>query len=141
MQDAYLRAWRYFDAFRGDDMRVWLLAILRNRFMTVARAAAANRISYTDAPPEADANPMWGAEVRDPESAMLAEVDAARVNRLVAALPVEQREVLLLREVEELSYAEIAHVTEVPIGTVMSRLARARAALRRDWSTEVASER
>ncbi len=77
----------------------------------------------------------------DPEALLLADADAARVNRLVAALPVEQREVLLLREVEELSYADIARITEVPVGTVMSRLARARTALRRSWKAEDASER
>lgn len=71
----------------------------------------------------------------------MADADAARVNRLVAVLPAEQKEVLLLREVEDLSYADIARITEVPVGTVMSRLARAREALRRHWNAEAASER
>ena len=139
VQDSYLRAWRYFDAFRGDDMRVWLLAILRNRFFTSMGRAAGERITYTDELPEAD--PIWTEPSPNPEAVLMADADAARVNRLVAVLPPEQKEVLLLREVEDLSYADIARITEVPVGTVMSRLARAREALRRHWNAEAARER
>lgn len=139
VQDSYLRAWRYFDAFRGDDMRVWLLAILRNRFVTSMGRAVADRITYTDELPETD--PIWTQPSPNAEAVLMADADAARVNRLVAALPAEQKEVLLLREVEDLSYADIARITEVPVGTVMSRLARARTALRRSWNAEDARER
>lgn len=141
VQEAYLRAWRYFDAFRGDDMRVWLLTILRNRFATSARQASAGRIIYTGDEPEPEADTLWSQHTPNPEALLLADADAARVNRLVAALPPDQKEVLLLREVEELSYADIARITEVPVGTVMSRLARARTALRRSWNTEDEGER
>ena len=76
----------------------------------------------------------------DPESASAAEDERRTLDRLMAALPEEHREVLVLRELEDMSYREIAAVTQVPIGTVMSRLARARAALRGKWLAETAGE-
>lgn len=133
VQEAYLRAWRYFDAFRGDDMRVWLLTIVRNCFMSWARSARPGRMIYSADVPEDDAEPLWTAGEPDPEALLLSEADAVRVNQVMAELPLEQREVLLLREVEELSYQEIATVIGVPVGTVMSRLSRARASLRQRW--------
>jgi RNA polymerase sigma-70 factor (ECF subfamily) len=76
----------------------------------------------------------------DPESASVADDERRTLDRLIAALPEEHREVLLLRELEDMSYREIAAVMQVPIGTVMSRLARARAALRGKWLSEAAGE-
>ena len=84
---------------------------------------------------------MWGTPPRDPEALLLQTLDSEMLERLMQRLPPDYREVLLLREVEDLSYKEIATVTGVPIGTVMSRLARARLALRRLWLAETTEER
>ncbi|HEY5300265.1 MAG TPA: sigma-70 family RNA polymerase sigma factor [Acetobacteraceae bacterium] len=134
-QEAFLRAFRYFDAYNGGDMRVWLLTIVRNTFSTWVRANRSARLVFSpDSPADDDAaEPIWAASPRDPEAALIASIDAATLNRLMARLPAEHREVLVLRELEDLSYREIATVTGVPVGTVMSRLARARLALRRLW--------
>lgn len=77
------------------------------------------------------------ATTPDPESTSIRRDEARTLDRLMAALPEEHREVLILREVEEMDYREIAQVTQVPIGTVMSRLARARAALKSQWLQQV----
>lgn len=135
VQDAYLRAFRYFGAYRGGDMRVWLLTIVRNSFATWVRQNRSARLVFspdTAAEDEA-AEPLWTAAARDPEAALIAAIDAATLDRLMAQLPAEHREVLVLRELEDLSYRDIAEVTGVPVGTVMSRLSRARLALRRLW--------
>ncbi len=139
VQEAYLRAFRYFGAYRGGDMRVWLLTIVRNCFADWVRENRSARLVFApDAPGDeaGAAEPMWTAPARDPEAAMLAALDAATLERLMAELPAEHREVLVLRELEDLSYREIADVTGVPVGTVMSRLARARLGLRRLWFAE-----
>jgi RNA polymerase sigma-70 factor (ECF subfamily) len=83
---------------------------------------------------------MWGSRPRDPEALLLESVDSQTLGRLMEQLPAEYREVLLLREVEDLSYKEIAEVTDVPIGTVMSRLSRARLSLRKLWLRQVETE-
>ncbi len=135
VQEAYLRAFRYFDTFNGGNMRVWLLAIVRNSFATWVRENRSGRLVFgSDAPVAEDSEEMmWATPQRDPETLLLARIDAATLDRLMAQLSPEYREVLLLREVEDLSYREIATVAGVPVGTVMSRLARARLALRRLW--------
>jgi RNA polymerase sigma-70 factor (ECF subfamily) len=131
-QEAYLRAFRHFDTFRGDDMRVWLLAIVRNSFVTWAGRNRSARLQFAAETVEHDA-PIWGEAPADPETLLLRRADSATIERLLAALPAEYREVLVLREIEELSYRQIAQVIAAPEGTVMSRLARARARLRRLW--------
>jgi RNA polymerase sigma-70 factor (ECF subfamily) len=83
---------------------------------------------------------MWGSRPRDPEALLLESIDSETLSRLMEQLPAEYREVLLLREVEDLAYKEIADVTGSPIGTVMSRLSRARLALRKLWLEHVALE-
>jgi len=135
VQEAYLRAFRYFEAYRGGDMRVWLLAIVRNTFMTWARENRSGRLVFApDAPVQEDAdNALWTSAPADPETLLLARIDAATLNGLMGRLPADYREVLVLREMEEMPYRDIATVTGVPIGTVMSRLSRARLALRRLW--------
>jgi RNA polymerase sigma-70 factor (ECF subfamily) len=120
VQEAYLRALTYFDSFHGEDGRAWLLAIVRH---TCFEWLAKNR-RYIELPVEhlelaRDTGPS-------PEALQLRSADRAAVQRGLEALPPEYREVLVLREMEEMSYKQIARVTEVPIGTVMSRLARAR---------------
>ncbi len=135
VQEAYLRAFRYFGAYKGGNMRVWLLTIVRNSFATWVRENRSARLVFSADPPDDGAaeEPMWGTPPRDPEALLLASIDAATLDRLMGRLPPEHRAVLVLRELEDLSYGEIATVTGVPVGTVMSRLARARLALRRLW--------
>ena len=123
VQDATVRALRYFGSYRGQNARAWLLRIVRNTAHE-ARAARAQQaaVSLDDAAAVAD-------PADDPEAALRQCQDRALLADALAGLPVELRECLVLRELEELSYKEIAQVTEIPIGTVMSRLWRARQAL------------
>ena len=134
VQEAYLRAFRYFDAWQGENFRTWLLAIVRNCFLTWARDNRSSRLVFTsEDSKEAHEETIWTQQPGDPETLLMRSLDATTVTRLVEALPHEYREVLVLRELEDLSYREIAEVLGAPIGTVMSRLARARALLRRRW--------
>ena len=134
VQDAYLRAYRYFDTFQGGNFRVWLLTIVRNTFVTWVKENRSGRMAFLPETPAADTEEtMWGSRPRDPEALLLESIDSQSLSRLMEQLPAEYREVLLLREVEDLAYKEIATVTGVPIGTVMSRLARARLSLRNLW--------
>lgn len=127
VQDAMLRAWRGFDGFRGGDVRPWLLTIVRNCWRT--RAADGRRRGQVPLPEE-DA---IADDAAGPESTAAAASEAKRLDLVIAALPEEFRETLILREMEEMSYREIAAVTGMPVGTVMSRLSRARALLRQSW--------
>jgi RNA polymerase sigma-70 factor, ECF subfamily len=137
VQECYLRALRHFDSYRGPAMKPWLLAILRN----VCNAEFARRgrqdVAADDAADEAAAEemPMWQEPSISPEAALLRHHDDETIRRLVTALPAPFREVIVLREVNDLSYQEIATVAGVPLGTVMSRLARARSMLRSAWNT------
>jgi len=144
VQEAYLRAYRFFDTFRGDNIRVWLLTIVRNSFHTWVKENRSPRLGFMAELPEPDSaedeRVLWGSPQADPETLLLRDIDHATVGRLMQRLPAAYREVLLLREVEELSYREIADITGTPVGTVMSRLSRAREALRRLWHGEAASE-
>jgi RNA polymerase sigma-70 factor (ECF subfamily) len=136
VQEAFLRAFRGFDTLRGGDVKAWLLTIVRNCSATVFEQQRRRpTVSFGEEHEEALQSDADAASP-DPESAMAAEDDRRTLGRLIEALPEEHRQVLLLRELEELSYREIASVTQVPIGTVMSRLARARAALRGKWLDE-----
>jgi RNA polymerase sigma-70 factor (ECF subfamily) len=136
VQECYLRALRHFDSYRGPAMKPWLLAILRN----VCNAEFARRgrqetpADCTDDSAAADEQPMWQEAPASPEAALLRRQDDAAIRHLIAALPLAFREAIVLREVNELSYQEIADVAGVPVGTVMSRLARARAMLRSAWN-------
>lgn len=127
VQEALVRALTYFPGFRGTNPRGWLLQIVRN---TAYASMKLNRGSA--APPAAMPHPDDAALADpgdDPEAALMKRQDEARVARSIAALDIELRETLVLRELEDMSYKEIAHVTGVPIGTVMSRLWRARRSL------------
>jgi RNA polymerase sigma factor (sigma-70 family) len=137
VQDAYIRALRGFAGFRGDAMRPWLLAIVRNvawRALAVRRRATNNVIPIEAAfaqSGEADREPLDIASDEPSAEARLIEAgDRTLLNRALDAMTPLFREVLVLREIEDLSYAEIATVLGVPQGTVMSRLSRARAELR-----------
>jgi RNA polymerase sigma-70 factor (ECF subfamily) len=132
VQDAMLRAFRAFDAFRGGDVKPWLLAIVRNCCLTTMKSRRTN----LDVPlPETESgyDGAFTAKDADPETALAAADMARKLDRLIAELPPDYRDVLLLREMEDMSYRDIAAAIGVPIGTVMSRLARARVLLRDKW--------
>lgn len=128
VQDAYLRAFKYFDRFQGGSARPWLLAIVRNAcFSWMERNRSRRLVFVADAGVEAEAEAdRQGNASPSPEADMQHRESAVALNQAVAALPDEFREALILRAVQGLSYKEIAAVIDVPIGTVMSRLARAR---------------
>ena len=140
VQDAILRAFRGFDALRGSDAKAWLLTIVRNCHLTAAKQK--QRRAYVPLPEEndaADGHAMIAA-TPDPESDSILSDQKKVLERLMDSLPEEHRTVLMLREIEEMDYAQIAAVTEVPIGTVMSRLARARGALKELWLKDAEGE-
>jgi RNA polymerase sigma-70 factor, ECF subfamily len=140
VQDAILRAFRGFDALRGSDVKAWLLTIVRNCHLTALKQQ--QRRAFVPLPEEHDAEDGHAliATTPDPESTSMRRDEQRTLDRLMSALPEEHREVLVLREIEELDYREIAAVTNVPIGTVMSRLARARAALKTRWLQDTERE-
>lgn len=121
VQESYTRALTYFAGFRGGDSRAWMLRIVRNTCYTWLRQ---NRRMNLSTP--FDETIHSAAHQQSPREA----IDPEALKNAIAALPVDYREVLILREVEELAYKEIAHIADIPIGTVMSRLARARQMLR-----------
>lgn len=122
VQDACVRAMRYFSSLRDDDARGWLFAIVRNTwFSRVSR-----RANLTDAHALDLVKDERPDQTLDPEERLLQQHTVALVRGALEQLPVDFREVIVLREIEGLSYKEIAAVVRVPIGTVMSRLARAR---------------
>jgi RNA polymerase sigma-70 factor, ECF subfamily len=138
VQECYLRAFRHFDTYHGPAIKPWLFTILRNvcNAEFARRSKAKLRNTEADAETLEDTAPLW-QDVRDtPETALLRELDAATIRRLVAALPTQFREAIVLREINDLSYREIADVIDAPVGTVMSRLARARFMLRAAWKAE-----
>jgi RNA polymerase sigma-70 factor (ECF subfamily) len=136
VQECYLRALRHFDSYHGPAMKPWLLAILRN--VCIAEFARRSKqpapAESSQAAPKEDETPMWQEPQASPEAALLRQHDDETIRRLVAALPQPFREAIVLREVNDLSYGEIAEVAGVPVGTVMSRLARARSMLRAAWN-------
>jgi RNA polymerase sigma-70 factor (ECF subfamily) len=141
LQESVLRAFRGFDALRGSDVKSWLLAIVRNCHLTAV--SQRQRRTLVPLPDEHDAQdgPAMIAATPDPEMESIRRDEGRALTRLMAKLPEEYREILILREVEDMSYREIAAVISVPVGTVMSRLARARAALKVQWSQEIAGDR
>lgn len=126
VQEAYLRAWRHFGTFRDGDPRAWLLTIVRNCCYTWRRSLrpAHRAVEYVDEE-HGHAGGQLAADAR-----VLDEARSAELSLALAQLAPEFREVVVLRELEGLSYREIGQVTGVPVGTVMSRLARARRRLR-----------
>jgi RNA polymerase sigma-70 factor (ECF subfamily) len=129
VQDAYLAAFRNFGAFRGGDAKAWLYAILRNRFLeTVRQARPGRELALADSDAEAAPDPDTL------ETLLLRAVDDATLRSAIEALPEPFREAVVLRDLQDLSYRQIAEITGVALGTVMSRLARGRNQLARALS-------
>ena len=139
VQEAYLRAFRFFGGFHGEDGRAWLLGIVRNTSYTWMQR---NRSPELNMPLEDELHNIESNDL-NPEAILLQNADAQMLRQAVEELPVEFREVLVLRELNEMSYKQIAVVADLPISTVMSRLARARKRLQQilvsDPQTEVLS--
>ncbi|WP_029585652.1 sigma-70 family RNA polymerase sigma factor [Bradyrhizobium sp. URHD0069] len=137
VQECYLRAFKHFDSYRGPAMKPWLFAILRNVcHAEFARRASSPTGTIEDVADKEEQAPLWHEAQETPEAQMLRRWDADTIRRLITALAEPFRETFVLREINNLSYREIADVAEVPVGTVMSRLARARAMLRSAWIAE-----
>ena len=137
VQEAYLRALRYLAGFRGEDVRAWLLAIVRNVCYDFLRKKHVH-----------GGNGVFDEQIHSvrqdtlsPERSLLQQAQAGLVKEAVSALPLEFREILVLRELEDLSYQEIATVAGIPLGTVMSRLNRARKRVQRSVALQVEQER
>jgi RNA polymerase sigma factor (sigma-70 family) len=134
-QDAMLRALSYFSSYKGGDARSWLLRIVRNVAYSAMAARRRGGATSLDDPGVTEEGEPLALQIVDPgcdpETTLLRTESFAQLDTALAALPRELRECLVLHELEELSYKEVAHVTGVPIGTVMSRLWRARQALMR----------
>jgi RNA polymerase sigma-70 factor (ECF subfamily) len=121
VQEAYLRAYQFFDGYHGGDGRPWLLRIIRNTCYTWLQKHRPRESSVSFDEAKHDRGPQPG-----PEAPLVADEEREQLRQALAELPEEFREAIVLRELEGLSYREIAAITGVPLGTVMSRLARAR---------------
>jgi RNA polymerase sigma-70 factor, ECF subfamily len=129
VQETYLKALRSFGSFQpGTNFRAWIFQILRNSFLS-SRSKLERRMTIDLDSDEA--GPQLAVDSETPETILMNRADSETVQRAIADLPVHYREALLLCEVEEMTYLEIAEVLSIPIGTVMSRLARARKAIRK----------
>ncbi len=142
VQEAYLRAFRFFDTLRGQDAKPWLLGIVRNECFTWMRQHAyqQHEVEWDEAQ-EAAGLPEDGGTGLDPEALLLQKHEVARVNACLAKVPALFREVLILRELEDMSYDSIARVVGIPQGTVMSRLSRGRAMLKAQLTAADLQER
>jgi RNA polymerase sigma-70 factor (ECF subfamily) len=131
VQDGCLRAFRGIAGFSGRNARAWVLTIMRHAayvWMRKNRPTAILMVEDLEAVERQQANSTW-PDNETPESALIAKTESKRLEAAIAALPAPFRETLVLRDIQGLSYREIAEVTRVPVGTVMSRLARARGRL------------
>jgi RNA polymerase sigma-70 factor, ECF subfamily len=137
VQEAYVKALKGFSSFApGTNFRAWMYRILRNTFLT-SRTGLKAMLSLDD-----EQNPVAEpATSDDPESLLLAKVDQEQIRRALEQLPVQHREIVLLCDVEEMTYKEIAELMSIPMGTVMSRLSRGRKALRALLSEEAQGAR
>jgi RNA polymerase sigma factor (sigma-70 family) len=136
VQEAYLRAFRFFGGFHGEDGRAWLLGIVRNTSYTWMQR---NRSPELNMSLDDEVHDVKSDDL-NPEALLLQKADAEVLRHAVEELPLEFREVLVLRELEEMSYKQIAAVADLPLGTVMSRLARARKRLQQILSSPAETE-
>ena len=133
VQETYMKALKGFASFQqGTNFRAWIYRILRNTFLT-SRSGLRETVPFDDEDREA----TLPAASHTPESEMLARADQQSVQSALERLPVPYREVILLCDLEEMSYREIAETLAIPVGTVMSRLSRARKAMRELLASEV----
>ena len=135
VQEAYLRAFKFFDGYRGGESRTWLLTIVRNTCYSWLQRNRAREL--TDSIDETE---IEASDFTNPELRLVQDADAQMVRAALAELPLEFREVTVMRELEELSYKEIAMIADMPIGTVMSRLARGRKRLQALLATRMGVE-
>lgn len=134
VQETFLRAMRYFDGLKGGEARPWLLAIVRNTCYTwLEENRPADLVGLDDAGPLVAEGiaPEQGIPENGPEVVLLQSANRKLVNQALEELPVGFREVIVMREIEDLSYKEIASIAGIPVGTVMSRLSRGREMLKR----------
>ena len=136
VQEAYLRAFKFFGGFHGADGRSWLLTIVRNTCYTWMQH---NRSLELSVPLDDEQREIESTDL-NPEALLLQRADTLMVRRALEELPVEFREVLVLRELEEMSYRDIAGITDLPLGTVMSRLARGRKRLQLALTNQMHAE-
>jgi RNA polymerase sigma-70 factor (ECF subfamily) len=136
VQEAYLRAFRFFAGFHGEDGRAWLLGIVRNTTYTWMQR---NRSPELNMPLDDELVEVKSNDL-GPEALLLQKADARILRQALEELPLEFREVLVLRELEEMSYKQIAVMADLPIGTVMSRLARARKRLQQILASHAQTE-
>jgi RNA polymerase sigma-70 factor (ECF subfamily) len=122
VQEAYLRAFKFFSGYRGGESRTWLLTIVRNTCYSWLQRNRSHELTVSIDEAQEDLT----IDFANPELRLVRNADALMVREALAELPLEFREVMVMRELEELSYKEIAAVADLPIGTVMSRLARGR---------------
>jgi RNA polymerase sigma-70 factor, ECF subfamily len=134
VQEAVMRALRYFASFRGGNGRPWLLQIVRHTCFAWLKENRPGEIVALEESDDAERVPAPAGD--EPHTAAARNDERVQINQALAALPIAFREVLVLRELEDLSYKEIAAIADVPVGTVMSRLARARALRRQALATE-----
>jgi RNA polymerase sigma-70 factor (ECF subfamily) len=131
VQECYLRALRHFDTYRGPAIKPWLLMILRNVcYGTFAKRGQQEQLADDEDQAE---QAMWQEPQAAPDAGLLSRQESAAMRQLVDSLPAPFREAIVLREFNDMSYREIAEVAGVPVGTVMSRLARGRALLLAGW--------
>ena len=136
VQEAYLRAFKFFHSFHGTDSRPWLLTIVRNTYYTwIQQKHAYEPVDYFD-----EETDIAGSDALNPEELVLQSSSYELLREALQQLPAEFREVIILRELEDLSYKEIATITGIPLGTVMSRLARARKRLQHYLTCQMKKE-
>jgi RNA polymerase sigma-70 factor, ECF subfamily len=129
VQESFVRAMRYMASFRGDSARAWLLQIVRHTcYSWLKENRPVENVVLDDSDDAWQDIPAPAAD--EPHSMAIRKADRLQINEAIAALPVAYREVLVLRELEDLSYNDIARIADIPLGTVMSRLARARGLMR-----------
>jgi RNA polymerase sigma factor (sigma-70 family) len=130
VQEAYLRAFKFFDGFHGEDARAWLLAIVRNTFFTwyAQNHGESENTLFDEEMHSAEVENAIGMQHADnnPENLLMQKDNEKLLQHALAMLPLEFREVMVMRELEDLSYKQIAKIVDIPIGTVMSRLGRGR---------------
>lgn len=130
VQEAYMKAYEAFDQFAGEHSAAWILKIVRNTCMTFLKRSTTNKVVRIDAiSPGADHTlfeQMLIKSDEEPENIALIRSERAAVRKAIIELPMDYREIIILREFQDLGYQEIANITGIPIGTVMSRLSRAR---------------